>query len=419
MLKGSNELGHADFDQREQRALFRSYGCLLRAAKAENDQSRDIELNLASLYAPLGRSCSENEAILEVHPFDGKPGWEKANEFGGDRSSHVSMMDDGEPIIDSKYKYFELDNAWVTPRGHVCHKNALLMDQVQATAASWADGHAHPYFYANPPFRAFDPETRTCVVKLNGDLHNKEAFLFATENAAANFGHFIHDTLLQYPLYRELLNKFPNMLCLMAHDFKYPVQQAIITELFKEEIKEGRMRKPDIEGGYRKLIVPIDQFRPFHNIINIDAAINIRKTLSNLARNYPLVDTVECDKIFVSRRDGTSAEYGRSQLPHDKIEAQFTEMGYRVVSVSDMSIPEIMFTFSRARVVAGIHGAGLLNIMFSMYDDAELIELDTVIPGWASIERICKSSGVKHRRIRPAIEGGNVYYNLLDLPCAH
>ena len=75
-----------------------------------------------------------------------------------------------------------------------------------------------------------------------------------------------------------------------------------------------------------------------------------------------LSDINSADKIFISRdplRNG-----GRRLSNHDEVVDAFVERGFKIVVPEDHSVAQQAEIFSKARVVAASHGAGLTNIAF-------------------------------------------------------
>ncbi len=68
------------------------------------------------------------------------------------------------------------------------------------------------------------------------------------------------------------------------------------------------------------------------------------------------------EKIYVSRADAA-----RRKVTNDaELAAALTPLGYRMVTLSDLSLAEQVTTFSYASHIVGLHGAGLSNLAFAM-----------------------------------------------------
>jgi capsular polysaccharide biosynthesis protein len=66
------------------------------------------------------------------------------------------------------------------------------------------------------------------------------------------------------------------------------------------------------------------------------------------------------DLLYLSRSDSKM----RRVLNETDLVPQLEKLGFRILTASSMSIPEQIDAFRRARVVVGVHGAGLTNILF-------------------------------------------------------
>lgn len=75
-------------------------------------------------------------------------------------------------------------------------------------------------------------------------------------------------------------------------------------------------------------------------------------------------------RLFLTRRDVPT----RSLRNGREVEALMQKLGYHVVTVGGMSVPEQVALFSQAAVVVGTHGAGLTNAAY-MRRGAGLVEL--------------------------------------------
>ncbi len=72
--------------------------------------------------------------------------------------------------------------------------------------------------------------------------------------------------------------------------------------------------------------------------------------------------------IIIERRNGP-----RRLLNLDQLQARLHPIGFRTYDLASMSVPDQIGLFRQARVVVGVHGAGLTNLLFS--PRAALIEL--------------------------------------------
>jgi len=80
--------------------------------------------------------------------------------------------------------------------------------------------------------------------------------------------------------------------------------------------------------------------------------------------------------VYISRR---GAESFRRLSNEDEVEAIMMRLGFVVVRSEDLSFDEQVATFARARVIAGPHGAGLINAVFA---PAGCLVLDICADSW-------------------------------------
>ena len=67
------------------------------------------------------------------------------------------------------------------------------------------------------------------------------------------------------------------------------------------------------------------------------------------------------DRVYVSRKDAPQ----RVLLNEVEVEAAVRKLGFKVVTLTGMSVRDQIALFSRAKCIVGPHGAGLTNVMFA------------------------------------------------------
>ncbi len=383
--------------------LTMSYKHLLDGVAARDPHSKTRAENLALLTAPLGRPRKDSEAIVFVDDI--------YNLISGGRDDAMVRTQIrtayGKPLFDLKGGYLMLDDAFVGRDGFVSWENKLLIDRIQVTFVDWRNGDESRWFYTNGYFSAFCPADGTCVFDRAGPRRDVPAFLFATQNAYTNFGHFVHDFMTQIRVYHDIKKYNPDIVCLFGRQFVYPMQRLIINEIFRTEMSENKVRYIDNRiGWYNKLFIPYPQFLGDFDAVGFESARYARKLLSHCAAKNvsPSVDTVS-RRIFVSRRDSTLKLYNRDEIDHAHIEKVFADLGFEVVVITELRIEEVLEKFYNSEIVAGIHGAGLLNVLFSRSESPLLIELSPLVSSWRSIERTVLGAGVRYSYIAPTMKG--------------
>lgn len=76
-------------------------------------------------------------------------------------------------------------------------------------------------------------------------------------------------------------------------------------------------------------------------------------------------------RTFLTRKKARN----RSIVNIDAVEELLTRYGFRSVDTSEMTIPEQMELFAQTRFLIGIHGAGLINLIFRQACPFDMIEL--------------------------------------------
>ena len=76
-------------------------------------------------------------------------------------------------------------------------------------------------------------------------------------------------------------------------------------------------------------------------------------------------------KLFINRKKST----GRNIINFDELKPILLKYNFKILYLEDISIEEQIDYFSRAKLIIGIHGAGLTNIIFSYKNDPQIIEI--------------------------------------------
>jgi len=104
--------------------------------------------------------------------------------------------------------------------------------------------------------------------------------------------------------------------------------------------------------------------------------VEVIRTLGS--RIHPTIPTNPPERIYVSRRNIKSFRYLRNE---DEVEAAMLRLGFAIIRPQELSFDEQVATFSRARVIAGQHGAGLTNAAFA---PTGCLIFDICVDSWAT-----------------------------------
>ena len=91
-------------------------------------------------------------------------------------------------------------------------------------------------------------------------------------------------------------------------------------------------------------------------------------------------------------------------------------MGYIGIDPGTLTIPQVCTLFQDASHIAGIHGAGLMNFVFSK-KGAKIIEIQPSTGVWRSIRYVAQSLGMNHIEVVASKHGEEV--NGQTIPSIH
>jgi hypothetical protein len=92
------------------------------------------------------------------------------------------------------------------------------------------------------------------------------------------------------------------------------------------------------------------------------------KMLAGLERAAPPSMPI-CPRVFISRRTALA----RRIANEDEVLEALAPLGFRAYTLEEMSFPDQVRLFANAEIVAGPHGAGMMNLAFS--DNVKVVEL--------------------------------------------
>lgn len=198
---------------------------------------------------------------------------------------------------------------------------------------------------------------------------NDEVFLFNSRFAVSNFGHFVHDTLLQVPAYLELKTILPRLRpAIVARPLPFPTMKFLLGTLLGEE-NYSELLVLDAETSADLLIVPPVHFDVSTGFIDQSA----RRRLGDLLWNRigRKLYAGETRRLFISRSD-TAANMTYSTNSAD-VEEKLVAFGFEPLTLANMDPMEQATAFVNASIVVGEHGAGLTNAILS--PGAHVVEL--------------------------------------------
>jgi hypothetical protein len=388
--------------------LLISFQHLRRSVSIENAEEKRSALHTSNLTAPLGRSLSPRERLLTVSNLFEYRHNRKA--IYSPHNPNINEINAPSKIQDLGLDYFEFRGGYISRHGYLISSKRIFLDDVQWVMPSWRAGGEHDDFYNDLPLKSYDSFSETAVVDLPENKYGDDVFLFNVKNAQVNFGHFFLDFMIQLSAFRHVYAKNPKVRAYVPVTFKYSVQNYLLEKIFTESQLESMIRLPR-PGRYNTVYTSSPQFPPLAEAMGLESARRCRAEMIELSRTLAAKQKIVApEKIFVSRRDGTSNAYNRSNSDDDTLEKFFHQFGFVSIINSKMSPESQIAAYSNAKIVAGVHGAGLLNVIFSGAASPTLIEIDAEIPAWRAIERFIRGVGIKHFLVQPTRGEGALSY---------
>ena len=279
---------------------------------------------------------------------------------------HVITREDGAKPL--RLKKADMPENWARPQPMITPAAVTLPGATlfQDGSALMKDGR---YIYYDATFniepwrsrhvravmQSIDPETDDALIKPHPRTQQVSGRAFsALTNTAHNYGHFIHDVLSRIH-YEDLGLIAPGRDRIIAPGFRFPMMQRLFETIFEgyEIVTVSQGCALEVE----ELILPRNlcsstRFNP--------AGITALQTrLRTAFADYAGGDA---HKICVSRRDGKDTG-GRAFVNVAAYEEMMAEHGYEVVEVSKMDVEAQLKLWCNTTHIAGIHGAGLMNMI--------------------------------------------------------
>jgi hypothetical protein len=167
-----------------------------------------------------------------------------------------------------------------------------------------------------------------------------------------NICHFLLDHLTRAFLYDQATAGQPSLLLTDPH----PRYRAILDHTgFLPRIIEPGAKRFSVRAGQLLVAsnITADMRHPAHHAAPW--------ALHSLRARFRIPNTIPSRRLFISRTGATS----RRILNWAAIEPILVSFGFEILNVEELTLDEQIATFAAAAYVAGVHGAGLTNILFS------------------------------------------------------
>lgn len=386
-----------NLEQRRLHQLQISHDFLLKAlSPLESDLNKSIFWNLAKITSPSSSQSTEDLVSAKVSSFAKLAETCTLSELPDHNSKPQAnvYMGDGRLISNAPPSYLKLSDAYITPRGYIYFRGHLLVEDIQYTHPNWSAGEGSSWFFELCELSSYNPKANELLLHANNIKYDHTVFVFNYQNAAVNFGHMVHDFLLQKYAFDLLARDNPELKGYFPLSFRYPFQEYLFNLLFQDYILSNRILRHAAPGWYSSAYILNPQFPALVPNAGFDSIDYLKQCITTLSQTSKPNDASE--RIFISRLDGTSNAYGRANSDSPELVKAFQDYGFKVVTLGGLEASQVIHTFQNAKIVAGMHGAGLLNLIFSKNSGLKLIELRPGIKPWDSIERFARAWGCKH-----------------------
>lgn len=212
--------------------------------------------------------------------------------------------------------------------------------------------------------------------------------------------------------YHFLIEVFPKLLTLhhasIEHDFNYT--NIILSNLPKyaqELLKLSKIKRCKINiirsaGSFHSYTVTaskpllLNEHRPKHNL---PERIRLIHNALNIEHAYPAEPPPAHRKLFIERRVSQNHCSDRHIQPREAFHNFIESLGYTIIYPESLSVHDQIQLFRSASVVAGVHGAGLSNLIF-MHPSAKVIEIRHQRASYPFFRNLAQAAGISYEAIR-------------------
>ena len=174
-----------------------------------------------------------------------------------------------------------------------------------------------------------------------------------------NYYHWLIDVLPRTIILEKELKKH-KYLNLLVPDFKNSYQKESLNCLFKKNKVNFISLNKNKFSRFNKITLCSNNEN--YEYFNYNLLSKLKKKILIEANKKIFFPKNEFNKIYISRAD---ARNQRSLKYDTQIENFLIKKGFKIIVLSKFSFLEKAIIFKNAKVVLGLHGAGLANILFS------------------------------------------------------
>lgn len=197
--------------------------------------------------------------------------------------------------------------------------------------------------------------------KVKADFYPDIISIRMLKGGERNYWHFLHDLLGEVVLAKKYVYNAENIPYLISEDLaKQP--------FFKQAIAESNYL-----SGLNWVVQKKDQYIRAGNAYFLQVQPNKKETLLGVRSlfNLPLADGAQNRKVFLTR----NPKRIRYLKNAGEIELIAVKYGFEIIDADTLSFSEQIKLFRQVRFFVGIHGAGLINMVFRQGAPMNLLEL--------------------------------------------
>ena len=210
-------------------------------------------------------------------------------------------------------------------------------------------------------------------------------------DAKDNYYHWLIDVLPRLIILEKEINKNKDI-NLLVPDCNISYQKESIKCFFKNK-KTNLVSLYNNKFSQFKKIILCSNNENFE-YLNYYLLSKLKKKILYQAKKKIFIFNKTFEKIYISRDDARN----KRSLKHDQeFENFLVKEGFKIVVLSEFSFLEQAIIFNRAKVILGLHGAGLANILFSK-KKTKIIEFTS--PKWPDMfEKLSKCLMLTYKRV--------------------
>ena len=210
-------------------------------------------------------------------------------------------------------------------------------------------------------------------------------------DAKDNYYHWLIDVLPRVIILESELKKKKD-LNLLVPDLNNSYQKESLSCFFKNKQTNFISLKENKFSKFKKIVMCSNNEN--YEYLNFHLLSKLKNKILIKAKKKKIFFNRDFKKIYISRSD---ARNKRSLKNNQKIENFLIKRGFKIVVLSKFSFLEKAVIFNQAKVVLGLHGAGLANILFSK-KKTKIIEITS--PKWPNMfERLSKCLMLTYKKI--------------------